>query len=678
MKKCMTGKMIDDRFETQQMNPLNGCNLRIIHDRNCPAELNSTDAALTVRRCHRCSTSLIFHLRNISTDCPCMVNFASGHFQIFYQSANIVDLFDSIPPMNFASFLISRSPSVDQHPAVVGFFFGFSHPLQAMNGPQATVESVLSFVLSRRDQIHESELKFLLRSYFRDSELEAAVELLCEHLLPLAEANPTVKRSLVALTSHQGSVSKLFAVLQLYEQNNWLLPRPVALPTTAEMQTVGQDDSVLLCHILEELKMLKELVSGIVRRRQPTHAKTRATQTDSQLWSDGASPSSEPEDLAQQCQHLPRQPLSKRKRDSAKLVKSLGSIEDAVAKIKAIKFEAAVDEPGSSPSPASLVDSPPTPARRPSELGAAVDHQTNVPFDYSRLNGSGPEFFPLAPFLDSFVVAPKYSLIPDAFEQLALSAFKDPTRTSGGGPLSLCGRSPQPPTAGRESQLAGGIGACAGVAGAAGELTENVANATVGQSAILTYAHSTSGQKSSSTTEKAQKIINTEFYKPYACQHTNCNKRFANKFLLKKHEFIHTGERPHQCPYCCKRFNRKDNLLRHKKTHESNSVMMKRSNRIFDSGESMSPVDDSNLKTLDQFANDPSPPGSCDHERFNSAAVDATNTKLNENEENKQITTTLTPNLIDINTNTTQTVAAAAAAAETQISQGTCGVTVSH
>ncbi|OUC46392.1 zinc finger, C2H2 type, partial [Trichinella nativa] len=137
------------------------------------------------------------------------------------------------------------------------------------------------------------------------------------------------------------------------------------------------------------------------------------------------------------------------------------------------------------------------------------------------------------------------------------------------------------------------------------------------------------------------KLVSVNFYKPYACQHTNCNKRFANKFLLKKHEFIHTGERPHQCPYCCKRFNRKDNLLRHKKTHESNSVMMKqRSNRIFDSGESMSPVDDSNLKTLDQFANDLPPPGSCDHERFSAAAGDATNTKLNENEENKQITTT--------------------------------------
>lgn len=61
--------------------------------------------------------------------------------------------------------------------------------------------------------------------------------------------------------------------------------------------------------------------------------------------------------------------------------------------------------------------------------------------------------------------------------------------------------------------------------------------------------------------------------KPFICEHANCNKRFANKFLLKKHQFIHTGLRPHTCPYCSKRFNRKDNLLRHKKTHLQASVV---------------------------------------------------------------------------------------------------------
>ncbi|KAE9556531.1 hypothetical protein FO519_000225 [Halicephalobus sp. NKZ332] len=61
--------------------------------------------------------------------------------------------------------------------------------------------------------------------------------------------------------------------------------------------------------------------------------------------------------------------------------------------------------------------------------------------------------------------------------------------------------------------------------------------------------------------------------KPFTCGQTNCNKRFANKFLLKKHQFIHTGLRPHICPYCAKRFNRKDNLLRHKKTHLANAAL---------------------------------------------------------------------------------------------------------
>uniref|UniRef100_A0A915DND6 C2H2-type domain-containing protein n=1 Tax=Ditylenchus dipsaci TaxID=166011 RepID=A0A915DND6_9BILA len=61
--------------------------------------------------------------------------------------------------------------------------------------------------------------------------------------------------------------------------------------------------------------------------------------------------------------------------------------------------------------------------------------------------------------------------------------------------------------------------------------------------------------------------------KPFSCSHVNCHKKFTNKFLLKKHQFIHTGLRPHACPFCNKRFNRKDNLLRHKKTHLANALL---------------------------------------------------------------------------------------------------------
>ncbi|KAL3112730.1 hypothetical protein niasHT_019704 [Heterodera trifolii] len=60
--------------------------------------------------------------------------------------------------------------------------------------------------------------------------------------------------------------------------------------------------------------------------------------------------------------------------------------------------------------------------------------------------------------------------------------------------------------------------------------------------------------------------------KPLLCNWPNCFKRFRNKFLLKKHRFIHSGEKPHKCPFCPKKFNRRDNLLRHKKTHVQNGL----------------------------------------------------------------------------------------------------------
>ncbi|CAL2052840.1 unnamed protein product [Caenorhabditis brenneri] len=73
--------------------------------------------------------------------------------------------------------------------------------------------------------------------------------------------------------------------------------------------------------------------------------------------------------------------------------------------------------------------------------------------------------------------------------------------------------------------------------------------------------------------------------KPFICMHNHCGKRFANKFLLKKHMFIHTGLRPHTCPHCHKKFNRKDNLLRHKKTHLAINagIGQKLTNNIFQS-----------------------------------------------------------------------------------------------
>uniref|UniRef100_A0A0K0DYL6 C2H2-type domain-containing protein n=1 Tax=Strongyloides stercoralis TaxID=6248 RepID=A0A0K0DYL6_STRER len=63
--------------------------------------------------------------------------------------------------------------------------------------------------------------------------------------------------------------------------------------------------------------------------------------------------------------------------------------------------------------------------------------------------------------------------------------------------------------------------------------------------------------------------------KPFKCDFESCLKTFSNKHLLKKHQFTHTGIRPHSCTYCGKKFSRKDNCLRHERSHgnESSKVL---------------------------------------------------------------------------------------------------------
>lgn len=100
-------------------------------------------------------------------------------------------------------------------------------------------------------------------------------------------------------------------------------------------------------------------------------------------------------------------------------------------------------------------------------------------------------------------------------------------------------------------------------------------------------------------------LLEDAIEKPYVCQHANCAKRFANKFLLKKHEFIHTGERPHQCQYCMKKFNRKDNLLRHKKTHLANAMcgVKRRHTLVFGVDDGVNSMVSPGLDMTKQFLN---------------------------------------------------------------------------
>lgn len=64
--------------------------------------------------------------------------------------------------------------------------------------------------------------------------------------------------------------------------------------------------------------------------------------------------------------------------------------------------------------------------------------------------------------------------------------------------------------------------------------------------------------------------------KPYVCTFEGCGKRFSLDFNLKTHVRIHTGDRPYVCPFygCTKKFAQSTNLKSHLCTHEKSKSTM--------------------------------------------------------------------------------------------------------
>jgi len=55
--------------------------------------------------------------------------------------------------------------------------------------------------------------------------------------------------------------------------------------------------------------------------------------------------------------------------------------------------------------------------------------------------------------------------------------------------------------------------------------------------------------------------------KQYHCSF--CGKVFYHKSNLKRHEMVHTGEKPFECELCDKKFNQKISLKKHMLYHAS-------------------------------------------------------------------------------------------------------------
>lgn len=59
----------------------------------------------------------------------------------------------------------------------------------------------------------------------------------------------------------------------------------------------------------------------------------------------------------------------------------------------------------------------------------------------------------------------------------------------------------------------------------------------------------------------------TELVSQKQCTFPNCGKLFSNGFSLKRHQYLHSNNKPYSCPYCNKSFSLLQYLQEHKNSH---------------------------------------------------------------------------------------------------------------
>ena len=73
---------------------------------------------------------------------------------------------------------------------------------------------------------------------------------------------------------------------------------------------------------------------------------------------------------------------------------------------------------------------------------------------------------------------------------------------------------------------------------------------------------------------KRHEFVHKPQSKPYKCIWEGCEQRFRATFDMKRHLVTHTGERPFGCHKCDKRFTRSDKLKEHLKLHTRDEIQM--------------------------------------------------------------------------------------------------------